>query len=167
MEDFFSEPHYRTTTYALSEGSVPFPNITICNMNRADRKKAMALGMTMEHNSSELDPDYLDYFYLSFPEFYLGYHFVNYHVFGEAGVKINMKGLKSKYDAWIIKQNFTHLSAVDLLYKLGLRCEDMLLKCWFATRDRGECCKGAKPVVTTNGLCWLLRTPVTATGAGM
>ncbi len=169
--DFCSEPHYQTTTYALSDVSVPFPNITICNMNRADRKKAMALGMTMEHNSSELDPDYLNHFYMSFQASYIG-NLINDgdddFALGDGAIVAKIKERKAKYDAWIIGQNLTHLNAVDLLHKLGLGCTDMVKQCWFYAGDLPNCCKGAKPVVTSNGLCWLLDTPVkTAKGKGI
>ncbi len=63
MIEYVLGDHYYTTTYTANGPLLPFPNITLCNFNRADRKKVLKFGMTSEGNSSEIDPDYLNYFY--------------------------------------------------------------------------------------------------------
>ncbi len=74
FDDFFSGPHYRTSTYSRDLGYIDLPNVTVCNFNRAHRNRSIAIGMTMEKDHSKLDPDYLNYLYTGFWGTYqLGY----------------------------------------------------------------------------------------------
>ncbi len=88
-------------------------------------------------------------------------------IYGYDGTTERLKEKKAKFDAWKVKQNMTGDSALDILKKIGLACEDMVLAYYSIIPQRQPDCTGAKPVITENGRCWILQTPEYATGQGM
>ena len=60
---FFTPPYYHTTTHIENYGQLRFPKLTLCNLNKVDRQKALQLGMTMANNSNEVDVDYLSHLF--------------------------------------------------------------------------------------------------------
>ncbi len=157
VTDFFREPHFRTTTYILDEGTIRFPNVTLCNFNRVDRRKAMALGMTMANDSSKLDPDYLNYLYETLDLFMrspLGFSF-DYRFFGEQTALEKLHRRKMKFDAWREEQHLTQTSLLDLFVMLSLTCRDMVQYCAFRMIPM-DCCVNATPIATSYGVCWSL-----------
>ncbi len=154
--DFLNEPHYRTTTYSLDEGRLPFPNVTLCNFNRVDQRKAIALGMTMENDTSKLDPDYLNYFYESFLGIYMLGAAQDARVLGIEARLENLKRLEVKFQTWKATQNLSQASVLDLAHMLTLQCSEMVHYCGNVLNPHVNCCANATPVLTVNGLCWAL-----------
>ncbi len=150
---FGKSPHYVTQTYAEEPESVPFPNVTVCNINRVNRNRAIKLGMVNE--SGDLDPDLLNYFFLSFPVVYD-------HAMTE-GLSFNprhrnrtfeeLKRLKKKYERFLNVANLSATSQMEIVHKLGYACEEMFMHCKWENRFY-NCCASATRIVNSYGVCY-------------
>ncbi len=149
---FGSSPHYVTKSYLEEPDSVPFPNVTICNINRVHRDRAIKLGMVNE--SGDLDPDLLNYLFASFPatydlafleKLYLPY-FLN-RTFEE------LKRMKEKYERFLQRTNLTSTNPMDLVHILGYKCHEMISDCKWAQWNF-KCCDSATRIVNAYGLCY-------------
>ncbi len=159
---FGSSPHYVTHSYSEEAESVPFPNVTVCNINRVNRYRAIKLGMVNE--SGDLDPDLLNYFFISFPVAYeqtmTGSIIENLRFRNHSFVELNR--LKEKYERFLVRANLTTTSQMDIVYKLGYTCEEMIARCKWQNVEF-PCCARATPIVNAYGLCYSI-PPIPKTG---
>lgn len=107
-------PKYTTSVTTQTQGSVIFPNITICNYNRANLSRKNELNMSDET---------LSYLYLGLPQ--------NYKI---SSIDMNTTApLKAAYETW--KLNYTGSLAFDDIFKdLGHNCESTFLLCIFGSQ---------------------------------
>lgn len=130
---YISDNHYITSITTELRTEVPFPNVTVCNYNRANNTKVVQLNISK---------DTLAYMYLGLPQ--------TYKIATYGNSLINLP-LKTSYDDWRSTYNGS-LSILDMFTYLGHDCEKTLILCSFGN-IRFNCCESAYTVVNQYGKC--------------
>lgn len=141
IEDFAKEPHFGTSLVAtVSPNGVPMPNVTICNLVRASKRKIDDIGMNLEA---------LSYLYGSLPQCYKT---------SSVTLGKNSTRLKIEFQKFAVKFGETNVDPVKVFDVIGPDCNDTIIKCWW-TGMEFPCCNYAKAILTSFGKCYSITPP--------
>ncbi len=159
MKNFLAEPHYTTLTYQEESEYAEFPNITVCNLNRVHRGRAIELGMVTE--TGELETDILNYIFLAFRiDYDLSLLELEIYPNMTAGLEM-LDGYRKKYHKFLASLNMTHeKNFMELVKFLSYKCQEVFMGCKW-NQFGFDCCSYAKRVINSYGICWAVSPPIT------
>lgn len=139
--DYTTSNKYKTSVWIEPVTGIKFPNITICNFNRAKSSVIRQFGISYEA---------------------LSYAFGSLLVFYDFPMTVMDDGNISKYEiAWeeLTKLNSSLADVRNLLDIIGYKCQDIFWSCTWRTRLI-NCCDHVTEVINSYGKCFILSPPV-------
>lgn len=133
--DYVTENKYSTSVFIETRPSVQFPNVTVCNFNRARKSKI-----------SNISFDALSYAFGSFA-----------YVYSISSMFVNI----TEYElAWreFAKEDITFSNLERLIKNIGSNCQTTFLSCIWAGVPF-NCCSHVTEVVNVYGNCFTITTP--------
>lgn len=141
IDDYASNSHYVTAVAAVQlDSGAPWPNITICNYNRANSSKL---------SSIKMNPEAVSYIYGTLPQYYMTSAYTM-----DASVFQNLS------DAYqIFLQFYSPAPTVnDIFNYIGHDCAPMMIGCWW-TGLRFNCCDNVQTILSVYGKCYSVTPP--------
>lgn len=134
MQNFFNGSSYSTSEIIENVGHLPFPNVTVCNYNRANISRMQELG---------LDEDSLEILFSASVEPFLVPISMQYQ-----DNSTGLTALKAAFDRF--NRSYPHVQIIEFL---GHDCVTSLLGCWWLGFPF-NCCEKANVIINTFGKCF-------------